>query len=352
MNKNQRVKFTEIDEESSIYEQMGQILECNKKTLMFIERLSRKDAAHLLFNRQFQETYYGVTDTEDEETQIVYPKNNSPEGADKLFKLKKLKRYTKTQTDIKNNSTELLYVDKETETYYEPEASYFRKRKKDLKCEGSKYVYYKAVLLHDVTKYVKKEIELLEDLTTGIPNKNQLMAMLIDYISQAIARKESFSLTMLDLDHFKNINDTYGHPFGDSVLKALAQYVNSSIRHGENRTPDIMGRYGGEEFIFSLSNIDFENAVAKNQRICNGVATNLRMHDGIEIKLTCSMGMVHVDHKKIANIKPQDKEEIIALASRIIDEADINMYKSKKNGRNQVTVVKYNPDRDKDIEEK
>ena len=115
-----------------------------------------------------------------------------------------------------------------------------------------KYTYYRAVYLHDITKYVKEEMKLLEDATTGVPSRAQLLPMLIDYISTAIVKKESFSLTMLDIDHFKHINDTYGHPFGDKVLKALAQYVNRSIRHDDERSNDIMSRYGGEGVCFYI----------------------------------------------------------------------------------------------------
>ena len=350
MKKDQRVRFLEIDGDSDFFEKMGQIIEKNNETMMVVKRLSRRDAYEILNNGKFQESFQDVTDTEEEESKIVYPKMNSQEEKDKILKITRLAKYVKTRPDIDDETSDELFIDKKTNTYYKPETSYFKVKNRKSKYDGPRYVYYSVVFLHDITKYVKEEMKLLEDATTGVPSKKQLMPMLLDYITQALVKKESFALTMLDIDHFKHINDTYGHQFGDGVLKALAQYVNRSIRHDEKRENDIMSRYGGEEFVFTLNNINFENAQKTNERIRKGIQKTLRDYDNIEIDLTCSMGMVHVDYEQIKHIKPTEKKKIRALATRIIKIADEHMYKSKNSGRNKVTVVKYSTE--KDIEEK
>lgn len=350
MKKDQRVSFLEIEGDSDFFEKMGKIIEKNNETMMVVKRLSRREAYEILSNKKFKEKIQDITDTEEEESKIVYPKMNSQDGKEKVLKISRLAKYIKTRPDIDDETSDELFVDKKTNTYYKPETAYFKVKTKNSKYDGPRYIYYSAVFLHDITKYVKEEMKLLEDATTGVPSKKQLMPMLLDYISQALIKQESFALTMLDIDHFKNINDTYGHQFGDGVLKALAQFVNRSIRHDEKRENDIMSRYGGEEFVFTLNNINFENAQKTNERIRKGIQKTLRDYDNIEIDLTCSMGMVHVDYEQIKHIKPTEKKKIRALANKIIKIADEYMYKSKNSGRNKVTVVKYYME--KDIEDK
>jgi diguanylate cyclase (GGDEF)-like protein len=116
-----------------------------------------------------------------------------------------------------------------------------------------------------------------------------------------------------------------------------------------------MCRVGGEEFIFTLNNINWENAVKTNERIRAKVERNLKNFDNIDIGLTCSMGMVFVDYEQMKSINPSDKadkKKMKELANQIIKEADDYMYISKNSGRNRVTVVKYKSEKDKDIEEK
>ena len=352
MKNNQQIRFTEIDGDSDFFEKMGKVIEKNNQTLMIAKKLSRRDALELINQGKISENLHDIIDTDEEESRIVYPVKNSQESEERINRINRLARYIKTKPDVDEDSAELLLLDKKTGTYYQPETSYFKVKVKESEYEGKKYRYYRVIFLHDITKYVKEEMKLLEDATTGVPSKKQLMPMLVDYISQAIIKNESFALTMLDIDFFKKINDTYGHQFGDKVLKALAQYVNRSIRHDDTRSNDIMSRYGGEEFVFTLNNINYENAVHTNERIREGIQSTLKDYDNIEIDLTCSMGMVYVDYEQIKNMKPTEKKKIRAFANKIIEIADEKMYISKNSGRNKVTVVEYTSEKDKDVGDK
>ena len=357
MNKEHKVEFIEVEEDTDFFERMGRILETNNQTIMIAKRLSKRDALEIIDRGQSSmNNHNDIIDTYEEESKIIYPSTNTEEGMKKVLKINKLVRYMKTKADVEDDSGELILLDKKEGLYYQPESTYFKVKRKDLtKEDGIGYEYYSVVLLHDISKYVREEIKLLEDPTTGVPSKKQLMPMILDVIEQSIIKKQSFALTLVDIDFFKKINDTYGHQFGDKILKAFAQLINRSIRHDDARTNDIMCRVGGEEFIFTLNNINWENAVKTNERIRAKVEKNLKNFDNIDIDLTCSMGMVFIDYEQMKSINPSDKadkKKMKELANKIIKEADDYMYISKNSGRNRVTVVKYKSEKDKDIEDK
>lgn len=120
-----------------------------------------------------------------------------------------------------------------------------------------------------------------------------------------------------DIDHFKQINDRYGHDAGDQVLKMVADSLRATTRDG-----DILARWGGEEFLIILSNISQEVAQKRAQQFIERIAgETLYLDEGI-LKVTMSIGMSQaVDGK---------------LASEVLKEADINLYKAKESGRNKV----------------
>ncbi len=129
------------------------------------------------------------------------------------------------------------------------------------------------------------------------------------------------SLIMFDIDHFKKINDTYGHQAGDFVLKELAVTVKNSIRQA-----DIFGRYGGEEFIVCLPETKVEKALHSAERIRKAVEEKEFMYEGKKIPVTISLG--------VASFKQMPEDKV----SRFIKDADEALYFSKEHGRNQVTL--------------
>ena len=138
-------------------------------------------------------------------------------------------------------------------------------------------------------------------------------------LANCIRQKIPYSMMMLDIDHFKNVNDTYGHDMGDVVLKNIAAVLRQT-----GRDSDIIARYGGEEFIIFLNNTDIEGAKIAAERIRAAVEqTVITTENGERIPVTISLGVTNTQNG-----------DIYAMAK----EADIALYHSKENGRNQATV--------------
>ena len=123
---------------------------------------------------------------------------------------------------------------------------------------------------------------------------------------------------LMDLDKFKNINDTYGHGAGDEVLKVFASVTRGLIREG-----DILGRYGGEEFILALPNTPKAVAQKIAQRICDQIALQQIEDSGNTITVTASIGLVSSPKSNM------DLESMTKIADDLL-------YEAKANGRNRV----------------
>ncbi len=134
-----------------------------------------------------------------------------------------------------------------------------------------------------------------------------------------------FSMIIVDIDHFKSFNDTYGHQAGDAVLKQVAQTLKNN-----SRATDIVCRYGGEEMSIILTNTDKEEAMKKAQRVCSAVAERI-------FKLSATQ-TVHVTISVGVSTFPQDGE----TPQQIIEIADQGLYYAKEHGRNQVGLAEYN----------
>jgi diguanylate cyclase (GGDEF)-like protein len=158
------------------------------------------------------------------------------------------------------------------------------------------------------------------DALTFLPNRRQIIGDLQREVIFSDRYGTPLSVSMLDIDHFKNINDTYGHTVGDDVLRSLAGELRDHIRY-----PDTIGRYGGEEFLIVLPHSPLKAASEQAERLCKHVRS-LRIKAGKqEIALTVSLG--------VAQYKIQ-KEDWEAFLSR----ADAALYQAKNSGRNQWAV--------------
>jgi diguanylate cyclase (GGDEF)-like protein len=160
------------------------------------------------------------------------------------------------------------------------------------------------------------------DPLTGVLNRRSLIERLDAACLRAQARGLPIALLFIDLDHFKQINDTFGHPAGDACLRAIIPPI-----HAELRQSDVIGRYGGEEFVVILSSADAAAAIPIAQRIRERVA-NVQV-DGFEkpIKLTCSIGIAASDTLGV-------------WGEHLIAQADAAVYVAKRAGRNQVQVAR------------
>jgi diguanylate cyclase (GGDEF)-like protein len=162
------------------------------------------------------------------------------------------------------------------------------------------------------------------DALTGAYNRRFLDDFLRNELARAARHKNQLALAMIDVDHFKQFNDTHGHGAGDRALKQVAQTLELAVR----RT-DLVARYGGEEFVVVLPDSSSEQAIAKMHAIREAIESEplmLAWKDGrsAPAKLTVSIGVASWSDKKGHT------------ASELIAEADSNLYRAKKGGRNRV----------------
>lgn len=135
--------------------------------------------------------------------------------------------------------------------------------------------------------------------------------------------QQSSALIMLDIDHFKKVNDTYGHPFGDIVIKEVANCLRKNMRE-----TDVAGRYGGEEFTLILVDTDLKNAKLVAERIRKSVEACEFEYQGTPVKVTISLGISHIT----GNIP--DYQTWIKVA-------DLGLYIAKESGRNQIGISEH-----------
>ncbi len=166
--------------------------------------------------------------------------------------------------------------------------------------------------------YARVQRQAITDGLTGLFNHRTGQEKLADQLRLAERYQRNLAVVMIDVDHFKSINDSYGHPCGDTVLKTLARIIRSDCRD-----VDIPVRYGGEEFLLVLPEVNQEGALVVAERIRRHVAREVIKHEEIEITVTASLGVAAY---------PEDAEGAQAL----LDLADKALYMSKRLGRNQV----------------
>jgi diguanylate cyclase (GGDEF)-like protein len=164
--------------------------------------------------------------------------------------------------------------------------------------------------------------EVLTDPLTGLGNHRFLHETFKIEFRKHMSTRSPLSCFMMDLDHFKKVNDTYGHPFGDYVLKHFADLVKKSIRQGDTAT-----RYGGEEFLCILPNCDKEEARAVAERIRQATERYSFVHNGEKVKVTVSVGTVTGYQRSGSNYR------------NLIVVADEALYQAKRHGRNRVVQV-------------
>lgn len=160
------------------------------------------------------------------------------------------------------------------------------------------------------------------DALTFLPNRRTIIRELQDEFIRAEKYQNRFSISIVDVDHFKSINDTYGHTIGDEVLRQIAIQLRNHVRH-----PDIVGRYGGEEFLILLPNSDSKAAADQAARLCKLVReTEVTINGGQVLNMTVSIGVAQLKH---------GEESWDFLLNR----ADNAMYEAKNGGRDRWAVA-------------
>ena len=157
------------------------------------------------------------------------------------------------------------------------------------------------------------------DALTGVYNRLHFEERLRSEVAYAIRHRAQASLLIIDLDHFKHVNDTYGHPAGDAVLKRACEACSRALR-----TEDVFARFGGEEFAVVLRGIDLKGASRLGERLRKAVAAEVVEHEGHRIQVTLSAGAA-----SIACCRSPSSEELISIADR-------RLYTAKQAGRDRV----------------
>ena len=160
------------------------------------------------------------------------------------------------------------------------------------------------------------------DALTGLLNRRALLDRLAGEVDRARRFKSQLSLLMVDLDHFKTVNDRHGHLAGDEVLRKVASLLSGIVR-----SIDVVARYGGEEFVIALPETVSDGAVVFAERLRERVAQEgLKVASDSDFHLTCSVGVATFPSPHVASLE--------ALFAR----ADEALYRAKSGGRNQVRV--------------
>jgi len=191
--------------------------------------------------------------------------------------------------------------------------------------EYNKFMGFRGVL-NDITREYHRECKLnilaRSDALTGLMNRRYFLEESRKYLESNILEEKDFSYAMVDIDYFKNINDTYGHDAGDKVLRELA-ILMKEVSKGEC----LIGRLGGEEFAYAFPNTNIKNAKQLMIDLQNKINRHAFIVNGEKIFISVSVGISYLNE-----------------TNKTLDElnkaSDIALYKGKNNGRNRIEVQK------------
>jgi diguanylate cyclase (GGDEF)-like protein len=198
---------------------------------------------------------------------------------------------------------------------------HIKRRSRDLKKFNErldKEVVERTKELHAANEKLK--VLANTDFLTGISNRGYFMRVAQKYFDIAKRNGTTLQVLSLDLDYFKNVNDTYGHQAGDDILKAFAKTITLLLRES-----DLFGRIGGEEFCIILQNTSFEGAATFAKRVCESIE---------KMEVTSGEHVIHVT-VSIGLATMNDEESI----EKLIKKSDTALYMAKESGRNRVYVM-------------
>lgn len=188
--------------------------------------------------------------------------------------------------------------------------------------EYSKYEKEQIISIASLSAIAISNASLVEmtttDMMTRLKLKHYFYTVLADKVDEAQRNESPLAVLMLDIDHFKRFNDTYGHACGDYVLQQVAKIISEGVRNH-----DLAARYGGEEFVVLLGNTDAPSAMMVAERIRKNIEACDFNYENQHMTVTISIGVAVLQHGK--KVTP----------AKLVENADEALYISKKNGRNR-----------------
>lgn len=166
------------------------------------------------------------------------------------------------------------------------------------------------------------------DPLSGLRNRGEILEILHRELSRSSREGTSLGVILADIDHFKKINDTFGHLVGDAVLKEIAHRMSSAVR-----VYDSVGRYGGEEFLIVVPSSDELGALSQAERVRSAVSDRPVGNSGDPISVTLSLGVV------VGGSPPTAGSGIVLDPQKLLSAADAALYRAKKNGRNRTELA-------------
>ena len=187
-----------------------------------------------------------------------------------------------------------------------------------------------AVCIENALNHEKIKLLGLIDPLTGIHNRRYFEQRLHEEIDNCLRQDHDLGLLIIDLDHFKAINDQCGHPIGDLVLQEVSTLIRMQLR-----LSDVLARFGGEEFVVIISKSDKATVFEVAERIRRSLETHNEFEKmNLPNPVTASIGLCMLPHNPISL-------SITEIAEKLIKHADEALYESKQNGRNQTTSKDY-----------
>jgi diguanylate cyclase (GGDEF)-like protein len=184
---------------------------------------------------------------------------------------------------------------------------------------------YLGLALSNARIYARMQQRAEIDQLSGVLTRRAFMESAEQITDTTFHDRKSLSCIMLDIDHFKSINDTFGHPVGDQVIRMLGSVLRDSLR-----SSDVVGRFGGEEFCALLTDTTEDHAAEVAERLRADIAST--EFGGVNRPVTASIGITSLRHEA-------DDEERLTI-EQLLKRADIALYNAKHTGRNRVIVYK------------
>lgn len=233
-------------------------------------------------------------------------------------------RYLKKNLEEEKNNSEIKLLIKYHANFHKLIIKILKKSKNNKKItiiefQKLSHSHVEFVNLLNSFSHSLEFIKYQYDTLTSAWNREIFMDLLNKEHSKASRNNITFSLVFLDIDHFKKINDIYGHEAGDFVLVKLVALIQKEIR-----LHDTISRWGGEEFLILLNQSNLKNSYQIINRIKDKIQKKVFLYKNKKIKITCSFGIREFN----------TETNIVSM----INKADELMYKSKKNGRNKISI--------------